>query len=286
MKIRQRLALTYIRTKYRVLSFLSPRLAARSAFQLFCTQDDREVQPLPKNFLEAEQLNFSFDGYEIRGYRWNKGGKARAMIIHGFRSSAINFEAYVEPLIGRNFEVLIFDGPAHGRSSGRRMNAIIYRDFIRHVHEQYGPVNAFVAHSLGGLSLALALASLPHDAHTRVALLAPATETSTAMRHFFTLLALNARVQQQFTQLVISLSGMQIAEISVTEAMKNVKATVLWIHDEVDKVTPLEDAQAVQKANYPNVIFVTTNGLGHSGLYRNASVQRRVVDFLDGTMAP
>jgi len=62
--------------------------------------------------------------------------------------------------------------------------------------------------------------------------------------------------------------------------VKNIKAGILWAHDEEDSVTPLADALKVKEKNYPNVKFVITKGLGHTQIYRDEKIIKTIVDFL------
>lgn len=55
---------------------------------------------------------------------------------------------------------------------------------------------------------------------------------------------------------------------------------ILWVHDENDPLTPLQDALKVKEDNHSNIRFVITKGLGHSGIYRESTIFRQVVDFL------
>jgi TAP-like protein. len=66
---------------------------------------------------------------------------------------------------------------------------------------------------------------------------------------------------------------------SISRAIKNVDASVLWLHDEDDNTTPYADAKKVSDKNYPNVTFVTTKGLGHSRIYRDPNISQQVIDF-------
>ena len=75
----------------------------------------------------------------------------------------INFEHYVQPLLEKGYEVLAFDAPAHGQSGGTTITAMVYRDMIIHIHDHYGPVDSYMAHSMGGLALALAMEKIKHD---------------------------------------------------------------------------------------------------------------------------
>lgn len=280
MTIRQQLALRYIRAKFRILSAISTKKAAQSAFRLFITPQSRDRQHITGIFLDAEKLTFRFNGVDIVGYRWNKGGNRRVLILHGFESTVINFAGYIAPLIEKGREVLAFDAPAHGHSGGSQINALVYADLIRYVHEHYGPVESFMGHSLGGFALSLALAEIPHDDTYRAALIAPATETSTAIDNTFRLLRLDNNVRKEFENIITLLSGRPISWFSINRAIRDIQAKVLWMHDDTDTVTPLADALKVKAGNYSNVQFIITTGLGHSRIYRDPEVGRTIVEFL------
>ena len=142
MKLSQRLALSYIRTKFKLLSTISKKKAAEKAFELFCTPQQRNKRPLPKIFDQAEKLDFKIDNITVRGWRWNpvRSGNPdgnpdgrKALIIHGFESTVVNFDKYIKPLIAKSYEVLAFDAPAHGRSEGKQINAPLYKRTIQDI---------------------------------------------------------------------------------------------------------------------------------------------------------
>jgi pimeloyl-ACP methyl ester carboxylesterase len=281
MKLGQKLAVAYIRTKFKLLAAVSKKKAAAKAFDLFCTPQFRNLKELPAIFTEAEKLQFKFGEYNIVGYRWNKGAGRRALIIHGFESSVVNFDKYIAPLIKKGYEVLAFDAPAHGRSSGKRINAIIFRDFIKYVCRQYGPVKSFIGHSFGGLAVCMALAETGHDEDFRIALVAPATETKTALDHFFQFIKLDDdEVRKEFEEIITHLSGHPVAWFSIHRALKKIKAKILWLHDKDDKITPLKDVLKIREENLPNIQFVVTKGLGHRRIYRDAKVGKAIVNFI------
>src|SRR6478672_13221427 len=181
MPLAKKLLLRYIRTKFRLLSSVSKKKAAEQAFKLFCTPQLRNRKKLPPVFEKAEKLSFRLDGETVRGYRWNPSAGKKALILHGFESSVVNFDRYVKPLVQKGYEVLAFDAPAHGRSSGKTINVLTYKEMVVKICRDYGPIQSFIAHSFGGLSLSLALEEIPHDAGTRAVLIAPAAETKTAI---------------------------------------------------------------------------------------------------------
>ena len=280
MKLSQRLAISYIRAKFKLLSSISKKKAAEKAFELFCTPQRRNKKPLPKIFEQAEKLHFSMDGTVICGWRWNHPANRKVLILHGFESSATNFDRYVKPLIKKGYEVLAFDAPAHGRSGGKKVNAPLYKRMIQEVNKRYGPVQSYMAHSFGGLAISLALEETSQTNDYRLVLIAPATETSTAIDSFFKFLQLDAAVRTEFEKVIIKSGGVSSEWYSIKRAMKHIRAKVLWFQDKEDEITPLADVLKVKAENYPNIEFVITNGLGHRRIYRDNNVLKAIIDFL------
>ncbi|MFZ9388591.1 MAG: alpha/beta hydrolase [Chitinophagaceae bacterium] len=289
MKLSQRLALQYIRTKFKLLSAISKKKAAAKAFELFCTPQVRNLKKPGRVFEKAEKLVLEVARIPVRGRRWQafpgvSGERPvsprKVLIIHGFESSAVNFDRYVTPLLRKGYEVLAFDAPAHGRSGGRQINAPLYRNTIVEICKKFGPVESFMAHSFGGLALCLALEEMSHTEYFRVVLIAPATETVTAIDSFFRFLKLDPALMPEFEKIIIRKGGVSPAWYSIARAMKHIRARVRWFHDKDDEATPVADAMKVKEKNYPNVEFVITEGLGHRRIYRDNKVTRSVVDFL------
>jgi pimeloyl-ACP methyl ester carboxylesterase len=139
-----------------------------------------------------------------------------------------------------------------------------------------------MSHSLGALALALFLESIPHDSSTRMALIAPAVEATSAVDMFFQLLELSDEVRTAFEAYEYNLYGLPFSWFSLRRALDKIKAGVLWVQDEDDTITPLKDALPVKEEGRPNIRFVITRGLGHRKIYRDAKVIRQVVAFLSG----
>ena len=280
MSLGQRLVIKYIRTKFALLSAISKRKAAEQAFQLFCTPQIRNKKKLPPIFEKAEKLHFSFEGNTIRGYRWNKGAPNRILILHGFESTVLNFDRYIKPLTKKGYEVLAFDAPAHGRSSGKQITVVSYKNLVHHINKAHGPITSFMAHSLGGLAVSWFLEEIKHDENYKLVLIAPATETKTAADHFFRFLKLDDEVRKEFDQLITKLGGHPPHWFSIARMAKHIKAQVLFLQDTTDDMTPLSDVQPIMDRNYPNFQFIISEGLGHRRIYRDNKSVKAIIDFV------
>lgn len=280
MKVTQKLLIGYFRTKLRLLSVISTRRAASSAFDLFCTPLRRSNPRTPAIFFQAEPVSFQSNGNTIRGFRWKRAGAKKVLIIHGFESSCKKFDRYVSALVDKSYEVVAFDAPAHGNSGGRRINLPSYLTTLKEIHQRYGPFDGYVAHSFGGLAVAHLLENVSHDNSTRLVLIAPATETVTTIDSFFAFLRIPARVRPAFDRLIEDISGRTPGYFSVRRAVQQMQAKVLWFHDEDDELTPVADALAVRADGHAHVTFRISRGLGHRRIYRDPEVVKEVVGFL------
>lgn len=276
----KKIGLSYYKTKFKVLAAVSKRKAAEKAFELFCTPQSRNNNKVPQLYEKAENLHFNVEGNIVRGWRFNSSGTRKVLILHGYESSVTNFERYVKAFIKKGYEVLAFDAPGHGVSGGKKITAPLYRNMIKEIHKKFGPVESFITHSFGGLAVCLALEEIKHTEDYRVALIAPAAETDTAVTNFCRMLGLDIAVRKEFEKIIEKKGGVSTDWYSISRALQNIKAKVLWVQDENDMITPLSDALKVKDKNYPNVDFVITKGLGHSRIYRDSSVIKTVTDFL------
>jgi pimeloyl-ACP methyl ester carboxylesterase len=281
MSLAQRLAIKYIRTKFKIISSFSKQRAARAAFRLFCSPQSRVRKELPAVFEEAEKLSFLFEGKQLSGYRWNHPSDEKLLILHGFESSVINFDRFVAPLIEQGYEILAFDAPAHGRSEGKQINVLSYRDMIVALCKEYGPVSSFLSHSFGGLSLSLALEIIPHDERFRAVFIAPAAETTTAIINFFHFLHLDPQLRAPFEKVIRDIGGYPSSWFSLTRAADHIKAKVLFIQDKDDDMTPYADVVPLMNKRLPNFQFLITEGLGHRKIYRDNNVMAAVFDFFN-----
>ncbi len=284
MNLAQRIVLAYYRNKIKTIAVVSPRKAAQVAFKIFCTPyTGRKKYIIPEIFETAEKLSFKLLHFKIHGFRWKsqKSNGYKILICHGFDSLSYRFEGYVNLLLQEGFEVLAFDAPGHGLSSGNQITLPVYRDTVLEIHKRFGPIDGIMAHSLGGLGAGLALEKMEDHQHKRFVLIAPATESWRAIDTFFTYLKVSSRVKEEFEKLIVELAGYPSSWYSVSRIMHEITTPTLWVHDKEDTITPFDDMKHMLEKNLPHIDFEVTQGLGHS-VYRDDKITKRIVSFLAG----
>lgn len=282
MKLIEKIFILYYRLRIAISLLMGVKKAADYAFKLFVTPLRTKIKnkiSLPEG---AESLVFEFENKTVKGNKWGSAGCKKVLILHGFSSTLSKFLHYVEPLLQNGMEVYAFDAPAHGNSEGKTCNVLQYRDLIEKINELYGPMNSYISHSFGGLALSLYAEKHQQNRETKIVLIAPATETTTALSYFSSKLGINEKLQTEIKNHIFEKSGMKAEDFSVRRAIRNVPANILWIHDLDDDVTPWIDAEQVKKDNHPNIKFINTSGLGHRRIYKDAEVTKHITDFVSG----
>ncbi len=282
LKFTQRIILKYYRTKLKLLEKVSPQKAVEYAMQIFFTPYTRQSKAeRPAIFHKAEKLSFSFNGNIIKGSRWRASQPAAKTILicHGMNSCSYRFEKYVQLLLQKHFNVLAFDAQGHGQSEGKMLNAIIYSEIILEIEKLYAPINGILAHSVAGMGTAFAMEKL-NPINKKIVLVAPATETVSAIDNYFSILHLKPSFRKLFDETVEKLRGQPPQWYSVTRAVQNFSAPLLWIHDKDDNICPYKDTLNIQQMQLPHIQFIATKGLGHNKIYRDPEVQKKIIDFL------
>jgi pimeloyl-ACP methyl ester carboxylesterase len=282
MKIAQNLALKYARARINILSLASPRKAIVEAFRLFATPQKRSTGKGSDLHRKGDRLSFQLNGHTIRGRCWLPAEPPvkKVLVVHGWESNTRFFEDYLAPLLEKGCEVVAFDAPAHGDSGGKRFLLPNYVQALRIIEQQNGPFDAYIGHSIGGLALTLFLESSPHNETTRLVLIAPAVETTTALDAFGRMLHLTHETVRGVDNYCQEISGHHFDWYSLRRALQDIHGQVLYLQDKDDRVTPLKEALDVQKDAHPNIRFVFTNGLGHRRIATDPRIMIQILDFI------
>src|SRR5262245_30452336 len=106
--------------------------------------------PATKDFLNRCQSHT----IKVAGkpYKYYQGGSGpTVLLVHGIRSNLGSMTAIAGDLVEQNYQVVLFDAPAHGEAPGTTTDPIEVREVIRGISERFTELHAVIGHSLGGL---------------------------------------------------------------------------------------------------------------------------------------
>ena len=285
----QQLVLQLIRLYFGLAGRIAPEAAARQAFRLFCTPRRRPLlRPDAKRLLDAaEAFDVEHGDGRLRSFRWRptSGPPGRTvLLVHGWESRAARLGRWVEPLLEQGFQVVAFDGPAHGDSDGRRSSLPDFVTAIHQLAQVAGPFEAIVGHSMGAAASVMAVAGsevtgLPAVAAQRLVLIAGPDRALDIFKYFAGLVGLNDRVLRGFVRQIEAIAGQPVEVYSTAALLAARPLPTLVVHDPEDAEVPYVNAQQIAAAS-PAVTLWTTAGLGHHRIVRDAATIERAVAFL------
>lgn len=263
---------------------VAPAVGGKIAFELFCTPFPKyKKTKAPAIFHQAKAISLQLNNHtKIKGYTWQatKPNGKTVLICHGYASYFYKFEQYIQPLLKQGFTVMGFDAPAHGKSEGRFINAIIYKEAVEAIINSFGPIDHFIGHSLGGLTVSLIAEQLADQEKHKIVLIAPATNTTTTFNSFFNLMHFSPVIREAFLQELKARTQLPITYFEVDRAISQYKGPLLWVHDKEDRICPFKDLEKFTKLAPNNIKFLITNGLGHNKIYKTQSVLEQIIQFL------
>ncbi|WP_108867078.1 alpha/beta hydrolase [Aquimarina aquimarini] len=277
MKEKYKKYLPLIIGKYIQCLFLFyPKKAIHKAYILFCTPRKGKVQPEQEYFLEeAEDETILIGSTHIQTYRWANTGET-ILLVHGWESNTHRWKKLIKKLQEKNYNIIAFDAPAHGNSSGKILNIPLYTKCLQKVIELYRP-NYVMGHSVGGMAAIFHQYSYPNDEIEKLVILAPPSELSRIMTGYQDTLKLSSKFMAALDQYFKNKHGFYFEEFSISEFSRNLTQKGLLIHDKNDTIAPYFEAKSISQ-NWNGVQFISTENYGHSLFFDE--VDTIILDFL------
>lgn len=254
----------------------SPRAATALADALFCRTTRRPPRPDEVTFLaEAERGSIQVLGQRIVTYRW-PGTGPRILLAHGWGSHPGRFAPMADMLRAAGADLVAFDAPGHGASSGWRATMPEFARTMRVVADQHGPLDAVVGHSLGGAAAIFAAGrGLAVD---RIVTVATPSAVGGWLDQLRDALELSTRVDRMLRERLMERLHVTEAEIDLPRVAPSLTQRGLVIHDADDPDVPIIEAEELAGA-WPLASLIRTEGLGHRAILRDPNVIRAAVDF-------
>lgn len=283
--------ITLIRIAF-LLGRTLPAASGRWAYRLFSKPGPpRRLTPRAARVLaRAERLSLAHQGRRLVGYRWHPAAARPdspvVLLAHGWSSRAARFTRWVEPLTAAGFEVVAFDGPAHGLSAGRQVSMLDYIGTLSAIADHIGVPYAIVGHSFGAAASVFAasgsaLTGIPEVPVERLVLIASPDAADQVFDRFGAFFGLDGRQLGAMKQAAVDAYRLAIGIEcwSAAEILSSRPIRTLVIHDRDDGEVPLADGRSIARA--PEAEAMITEGLGHHRIVGDAAVIARGVDFLN-----
>jgi pimeloyl-ACP methyl ester carboxylesterase len=270
-----------VRGMFGILNDTVPGVAARWAEKLFFSAPRRSASPRLRAFLATGRFRrLQLKGERIATWSWGEG--PAVYLVHGWAGRGGQLAAFVPPLVREGFTVVTFDAPGHGASSGGRTSLLDFARALRALVHHVGPAAGVIAHSLGAAATARALGDGLEVG--RAVFIAPPADPGDWSRRFADRLGISPEVLQAMQARSERRLGVAWSDLNVPRLGAASGVPLLVIHDGDDEEVPRSNGAAIAAA-WPDARLLTTRGLGHHRILRDASVVGDAVAFLSAAKA-
>lgn len=278
------IALSVMRGAFRFLSATVPGVASRVAADLFMKPRRFPTPPREKAIL-VKGTPFTVKlgtSTEVRAWRFGEGPVV--LLAHGWEGRGSQLTPFVAPLVERGYSVVTFDAPGHGASAGSRSSLPHFAWALRVVADAVSEagnsagIHAVIAHSFGCAAATLALRD--GLAIQRVVYLSPPLNPVEYTARFGDILGLNTATIHQMQKRIEERFARKWSDYSLAESARGMNTPLLIVHDRDDRETLWSEGAALAAA-WPQARLLTTEGLGHRRILRDASVIGEVTRFID-----
>lgn len=256
---------------------IKPEKAVLKAYKLFASPRKGKVKPEQQEFLnKAKTTAIEHDSKKIQLYHWKGEGKT-VILVHGWDSNTHRWKQLIEDLQKENYNVIAFDGPAHGYSEGKLLNVPLYSKCLDRMLKIYKP-EFIIGHSIGGMTVVYNQYLKQSPFVEKLILLGSPSEMSSIMNDYKRILRLSDKFMVALEAYFKEKFDYTFNEFSIANFAKNMEKETLIIHDKYDKVAPVEAAEAIHK-NLKHSRLKITEGAGHS-LYKD-DIRKEILQFLN-----
>lgn len=262
-----------------MLQFFSIKWTTLYLSKLFTTPIKHKI---PKRELQMDRNSIQTKIYvpeikkDIVVYQLGAGEK-KILLAHGWSGRGTQLVKFADALVEKGYSTVSFDAPAHGKSPG---NTTVMTDFIASIAEvdrKFGPFDAAVGHSLGGMSLLNAVKSGLKI--NRLVTIGSGDKVKDILIDFVAKLELkpefSAHLQQHFEKKY----NTKMESYSAYLAAQSITIPVLVIHDEEDNEVPVWASKNIF-GNLKNGELLITNNLGHRKILGNQEVIEKTINFI------
>nr|WP_315232377.1 alpha/beta hydrolase [uncultured Flavobacterium sp.] len=263
----------------KLISFISPKLITLFAAKLFTTPIKHKI---PKRELEMDRNSIqklipvpAIDK-EVVLYQYGKSEK-KILLVHGWSGRGTQLFKIADELLKAGYSTISFDAPAHGKSPGKTTIMVDFIATILEIDKQFGPFEAAIGHSLGGMSVLNAIKKGLKVNHAVV--IGSGDIVEDIMDDFVAKLELKPIISTLLRLYFEKKYKEKMNSYSAFLAAKEIAIPVLVIHDNNDPEVPVKAGIHIHEY-LKNGELLLTDGLGHRKILGNHKVIEKTVQFI------
>lgn len=261
------------------LSFISTKLVVQFAARLFTSPIKYKI---PKRELEMDRLSrqelLTIPSIQKKINVYHSGASLKKiLLVHGWSGRGTQLVKFASAFQELGYQIVSFDAPAHGKSRGSTTLMPEFIASILEIEKQFGPFEAAVGHSLGGMSLLNAVKE--GFKIKRLTIIGSGDIVKDIIEDFVQKLQLHTKISDLLRIHFEKKSNRTMDSYSSFHAAAEISIPVLVIHDENDEEVPVSCAHHIHQ-HLKNGELMLTQNLGHRKILGDAQVIQKTTQFI------
>ena len=263
----------------KLIALISTKLIILFTAKLFTTPIRHKI---PKRELSMDQntiqklIKIPAINKEVVIYKYGASGK-RVLLVHGWSGRGTQLFKIADELLKQGYSTISFDAPAHGKSPGKTTIMVDFITTILEIDKQFGPFDAAIGHSLGGMSVLNAIKKGLQVNHAVV--IGSGDIVQDIIDDFIAKLELKPTISTLLSLHFEKKYKEKMNDYSAFLAAKVTNIPVLIIHDNNDVEVPVKAGIHIHNYLKNGTLFLT-DGLGHRKILGNQKVIEKTVQFI------
>lgn len=265
----------------RFLDRFFPRFLAKRVYTHLSNPNIRKLRDFEEAILaKAEQTRIQFKAFDIQCYRWGNPDHPIILLVHGWEGQAGNFGAMIDALLAKNYCIVAFDGPAHGKSSVAPTSMFEHGELTSFMIQAHRPP-IIISHSFGSVATMMGLAQNQDCEVERWLMVTTPYDFKNRIKGVAAHFGVGDRTVQYVIDKVEADLNESIDDINMDAYSRRVNnvENALIVHSKTDRVLPIESSRATNKA----LSFSTLkelDGLGHYAILWSDELMELVQEYV------
>lgn len=272
-----------IKPYFKTLSAISPRLASKSAFEMFMKVRKKDIRDREKPFYEeANHYEIPFRNENIHCYAFGNPENDIVVLVHGWDSNVGCMYKFVEPLLAKNKYVIGFNLPGHAFYNANKTHLYdakeSFKVFINSLPKE--KTIDIISHSFGSAVTAFGLSEMEIKINNLVFLTSP-NKIEDVFIDYKNFIGLGEKAFNKLKDRADEILQEPLNLVNVDTRMQLVDFNHLYLlHDRYDKIIPHSYSEKIH-SSVKNSTLISFEKLGHYKMLWNDELIRKVVKVIN-----
>ena len=249
---------------FKIADAVFPKFAAKQVYKVMSNPRIKKLRDFEEEILaKAAQERITFKKFEIQLYKWGNPNDKTVFMVHGWEGQAGNFGALVDILLAKNYYIVAFDAPSHGKSTKGNTNMFEFGELLKSLFQTYQP-QTIISHSFGSVMTLMTLSENQNMPIEQWILVTTPHNFKDRIEDVKKMVGFSDKTMAIVVDKLESDTGQKLDNMNMEyygDKVAHIKEIII-VHSKSDTIIPIESARITHQ-NIPHSELIELDNLGH-----------------------